>query len=162
MRLCGNIIIDKKTEKGIMAGLNVKHNIDWGSTYIEDIIHPKIIKPWGHYVDRYRSKNCVFKIITVNPHCKLSLQSHKKRIEIWHVLKGSGQIELGMSVLDTEIEELFKYDTINIEDGEIHRLINNTNEILVVAEMQYGICDEDDIIRYDDDYGRPINEIPTK
>ena len=90
-------------------------------------------KAWGSYTDYYRTDTVVFKTIQVNPNQRLSLQSHEKRSEIWFVKEGKCTC-----VLDD--------NTVVLE--------NHTDDICIVAEMQFGLCSEDDIIRYEDDYGR--------
>lgn len=106
-------------------------------------------KPWGHYADHYRSSGCVFKIITVDSGQRLSLQSHEKRSEDWYVISGVGILELDGSRFELSAGSKFE-----IHKREIHRLENAGSEPLVVAEMQCGECDENDIVRIEDDYGR--------
>ena len=108
-----------------------------------------IPKPWGHYVDHYRSLRCVFKVITVNPRQQLSLQSHNWRAEVWYCLSGRGQAAVG-----DRTSLLEQGSRVEIGFGIIHRLINTSDEPLIVSEMQCGLCDENDILRIEDDYGR--------
>ena len=106
-------------------------------------------KVWGSYTDFYRTNTVVFKTIQVNPHQRLSLQSHSGRSELWHVQEGSCTCEL-----DEKTIVLEEGDSILIPTGSKHRLSNHTETLCIVAEMQYGQCSEEDIIRYEDDYGR--------
>ncbi len=106
-------------------------------------------KPWGSYTDYYRTESAVFKTITVKPHARLSLQSHDGRNELWFVLEGECVCELE----DNEIE-LNEGDSIIIPRKSKHRLSNRSAKACIVAEMQYGVCSEDDLIRYEDDYNR--------
>lgn len=110
------------------------------------------IRPWGHYkvLDGTDISGYKVKLISVKPKQKLSLQSHNFRKEIWTVVTGSGQAVKGDSTIDIK-----KGDTIIIELKEHHRLINNTDEIMEIIEVQVGsYLGEDDITRYSDDYGR--------
>jgi len=109
----------------------------------------KVKKDWGFYTDYYRTGTVVFKTIHVNPSQRLSLQSHENRNEIWFVKEGQCTC-----VLDDETIVLEKGDSIIIPLNSKHRLSNHTDDICIVAEMQFGECSEDDIVRYEDDYGR--------
>tara|TARA_R110000851_G_scaffold251334_1_gene403766 strand:- start:192 stop:593 length:402 start_codon:yes stop_codon:yes gene_type:complete len=106
-------------------------------------------KAWGSYTDYYRTSTVVFKTIQINPNQRLSLQSHEKRSEIWFVKEGKCKC-----VLDDKTVILEKGTSIIIPVNSKHRLENHTNQVCVVAEMQFGECSEDDIVRYEDDYGR--------
>tara|TARA_R110001592_G_scaffold55097_2_gene168556 strand:- start:653 stop:1054 length:402 start_codon:yes stop_codon:yes gene_type:complete len=106
-------------------------------------------KVWGSYTDYYRTDSVVFKTIQVNPNQRLSLQSHEKRSEIWFVKEGKCTC-----VLDDKTIVLTTGSSIIIPRNSKHRLENHTDDVCVVAEMQFGICSEDDITRYEDDYGR--------
>lgn len=108
-----------------------------------------ISKPWGEYVDFFRSGECVFKIITVNPQSRLSLQYHLGRSEMWLCLSGIGEAIVGNQTLHLRVGS-----KVEICVGATHQLKNTGDEPLVVAEMQCGECDEDDIVRIEDDYGR--------
>lgn len=106
-------------------------------------------KPWGHYEDYYRSNNVVFKIICVEPNETLSYQSHNDRGEFWYIIQGKGFVVLNDT---THLVETGHH--INIPKCEKHRVGNYGPEKLLIAEMQFGQCREDDIIRYQDNYGR--------
>lgn len=108
-----------------------------------------VVKPWGHFEDHYRTPQCVFKIMVVYPRCRLSLQSHAKRNEDWYVISG-----VGIAEIDGNEIELAADGKVEIHEGQRHRLTNTGKVPLVIAEMQCGECDENDIVRYADDYGR--------
>jgi mannose-6-phosphate isomerase-like protein (cupin superfamily) len=109
----------------------------------------KVDKPWGFYTDYFRADNLVFKTIEVNPKQRLSLQVHKERAEIWVVVEGECLCEI-----NEDVHRLRKGNWISIEQGNFHRLINDTTEKCVIAELQFGKCFEQDIIRLEDDYNR--------
>jgi mannose-1-phosphate guanylyltransferase/mannose-6-phosphate isomerase len=108
-------------------------------------------RPWGFYKSTLLAKHVQSKIITVFPKSELSLQKHKRREEHWIIIKGEGQIILEDSILKVEQG---KY--IYIPKGCKHKVINSSeNENLIFAEVQLGdYFGEDDIIRYEDKYGR--------
>lgn len=87
----------------------------------------------------------------VNPKGILSLQEHKRREEHWVIINGEGRVTLGDSV-----KNVHAGDFIYIPKGCKHRLENPSgSEYLMVAEVQLGdYFGEDDIIRYEDIYGR--------
>ena len=108
-----------------------------------------IAKPWGYYEDIFRSTEVVFKKIVVNPDSQLSLQTHSNRGEFWFVSSGTG-----FMVYNDLTKDLKPGDSMEIPRGFVHCLVNNGSEDLIVYEMQYGACSEDDIVRLDDKYGR--------
>ena len=110
---------------------------------------PRKDKPWGYYTDLFRTDYVAFKQIVVNPHSQLSLQKHDQRGEFWYVAEGKGFMVYGD--VEHKIKEGF---TIEIQSGGVHCLANDSDEPLIVFEMQYGYCSEDDIVRLDDKYGR--------
>jgi mannose-6-phosphate isomerase-like protein (cupin superfamily) len=109
-----------------------------------------VIKPWGYYKDIERSKELVFKQIVVAPSHKLSLQYHNKRSEIWYIHSGYAKI-----TIQNDIIKLTDGSSINIPVGYPHRVENLSKDFdLIIYEVQTGICEEDDIVRIEDDYGR--------
>lgn len=112
----------------------------------EGLVH----KPWGCYLDIERTPTSVFKRITVNPGCRLSLQSHRFRSEVWYIEVGFAKI-----IIDDDIIKMGYGSSINIPTGSKHRVENLSKDFdLVIFEVQSGVCSEDDITRYEDDYGR--------
>jgi mannose-6-phosphate isomerase-like protein (cupin superfamily) len=105
----------------------------------------KINKPWGHYLDIVRTKWFVLKWIRVEKDEALSLQLHKKRYELWYVF-GNGLVENGY-------KKYRQGGWFWIKPDILHR-ISSVGEKLGVLELQFGVCDEKDIARYDDKYGR--------
>lgn len=109
-----------------------------------------INKPWGWYVDLYIEPTYKIKKIHVNPNSNLSLQSHKYRSEYWVVIDGKIDVQLG-----DDVNILNKNQSIYIPKNVIHRIQNKYNIPAEIIEIQYGTkIDEDDIIRFSDDYGR--------
>jgi len=116
----------------------------------EHVLHRKVSRPWGWYDTIDTGERFKVKRIQVNPGASLSLQSHMQRAEHWVVVKGIAQVICG----DTTIT-LHENESTYIPPGQTHRLSNSTHEILEIIEVQSGnYLGEDDIIRYDDTYGR--------
>lgn len=107
-------------------------------------------KPWGFYTVIYSSDKNVVKIIMVNPHSKISLQSHKYHDESWTILEGTANIICGDIISSLSVGE-----TVFISRQKKHRLSNDTNIPLIVLESSFGdIIEEEDITRYEDIYNR--------
>jgi len=106
-------------------------------------------KPWGYYKDIFRTDNVVFKIIVVEPDEELSYQSHNKRAEFWFISEGTGLLTI--EGIETEVNT---GDNITIEKKLKHKIKNTGIDNLCIYEMQCGICDENDIVRCEDKYGR--------
>lgn len=113
-------------------------------------VQPENIRPWGHYDQLAIGPRFQVKSIVVNPGSKLSLQSHVHRSEHWIVVEGSAIVTKG-----SQSNLLSENDSIYIPVGEIHRLENPGKVQMRLIEVQTGTYfGEDDIVRYDDDYGR--------
>lgn len=111
----------------------------------------KVSRPWGWYINVKEDKNN-FKIkhICVYPNKRLSLQSHNKRSEHWVIVKGYSKVQVGRDEL-----LLHKNQNIYIPKETLHRIENIGLENMEFIETQIGdYLEEDDIIRYEDDFGR--------
>ncbi len=118
--------------------------------YKESSLHQKIYRPWGSYISLIESKNWLVKKIEVNPESKLSLQMHHHRSEHWIVVKGTAEVKIN-SITKILVEN----ESIYIPVTHKHRLSNPTKEPLILIEVQSGEhISEDDIVRFEDDYGR--------
>ncbi len=107
-------------------------------------------RPWGSYTILDENEGYKVKRIEVLPHKRISLQSHKYRNEHWVVIKGTATITLNNDTFD-----LGENESTYIKAGDLHRLANTTNEVLIIIESQVGsYTGEDDIVRYDDDFNR--------
>jgi mannose-1-phosphate guanylyltransferase/mannose-6-phosphate isomerase len=117
----------------------------------EHLFHAKVNRPWGSYtvleedVDGFKIKR-----IEVAPGARLSLQSHRKRSEHWVVVSGTATVTNGDKVFAVQ-----KNESTYIPIGSKHRLENLGTEPLHIVEIQVGeYLGEDDIQRYEDNYGR--------
>ncbi len=113
-------------------------------------VHKTVYRPWGFYTVIAEGKGFQTKIIHVNVGQKLSVQSHNYRSEHWVVLSGMAKV-----VLEGKDHILSPGHSIDIGVKAIHSLQNPFEEDLEIIEIQKGdILSEDDIIRYEDMYGR--------
>ena len=107
-------------------------------------------RPWGSFTTILVRAGCKVKEIVVNPGQRLSYQSHSKRKEKWVVFEGTATV-----TLDDKIHKVEVGESIEIPVGSKHRVENCEKEILKFIEVQTGTYfGEDDIVRYEDDYGR--------
>lgn len=113
----------------------------------------KVNKPWGYYEVLYENedKTYLVKKLVVNPKQRLSLQKHEKRREHWILVEGECNIVRDKE-LDLFLPAFSEY--VHIDKNMVHRIHNQSDDICVLIEVQVGLCDEDDIIRLEDDYGR--------
>lgn len=116
----------------------------------ESMFHRRVLRPWGSYEGIDEGERFQVKRIVVNPGAALSLQMHYHRAEHWIVVKGTALVING----DKEIL-LCENQSTYIPLGETHRLENPGKVPLELIEVQSGsYLGEDDIVRFDDQYGR--------
>lgn len=114
------------------------------------LVHKTVYRPWGFYTVIAQGNGFQSKILHVNPGQKLSIQSHNHRSEHWVVLNGTAKV-----VLEGKELILSPGHSVDIPVKAIHSLQNPYEEDVEVIEVQKGdILLEDDIIRYEDMYGR--------
>ncbi|MDO9325980.1 MAG: mannose-1-phosphate guanylyltransferase/mannose-6-phosphate isomerase [Methanoregula sp.] len=112
--------------------------------------HRQVHRPWGSYTVLEDSGIYKIKRVTVRPSQKLSLQLHHHRSEHWVVVSGTAEVEL-----DGETRFLRQGESTFVHSGIMHRLRNPGVIPLEVIEVQLGeYLEEDDIVRFEDDYGR--------
>ena len=113
-------------------------------------LHRTVYRPWGSYTILEDSERHKIKNITVLPEKKLSVQLHHYRSEHWVVVKGMACVEV-----DGEKYFLRQGESTFIRAGIKHRLSNPGQMALEIIEVQLGdYVGEDDIVRFDDEYGR--------
>ena len=119
----------------------------------EGHLHRKVFRPWGWYDGVDFGERFQVKRIVVNPGAALSLQMHHHRAEHWIVVRGTARVTCGDDTyLVPENESTF------IPLGTQHRLENPGCVSLEMIEVQSGsYLGEDDIVRYQDNYGREEN-----
>jgi mannose-1-phosphate guanylyltransferase/mannose-6-phosphate isomerase len=107
-------------------------------------------RPWGSWTMLYRGRGYQVKEIQVSAGGSLSLQKHTQRSEHWIVIEGTASVEI-----DGRASIISKGQSIFIPVGSLHRLANNTDELLRISEVAVGdYLGEDDIERFSDAYGR--------
>ena len=112
--------------------------------------HRKVHRPWGWYDSIDEGDRFKVKRIQVKPKASLSLQKHYHRAEHWIVVTGTAEITNGEKVLT-----LTENQSTYIPLGEVHRLANPGSIPLEIIEVQSGsYLGEDDIVRFEDTYGR--------
>ena len=113
-------------------------------------LHKTVFRPWGYYTCLNSGEGYLTKTICVQPKHKLSIQTHNHRSEHWVVLEGKALV-----IKDNREYNLYPGDSIDIPVGMKHSLQNPYDEELKIIEVQKGdYISEDDIIRYEDCYGR--------
>lgn len=139
------LLITKKGSGGDVRYISEefkKQDIEQNKKWIE--------KPWGAYRVVMEEGFFKYKEIKVNPGHQLSYQSHKKRKEHWLVISGIAEV-----TIEGNKYQLKANEHIFIDRRVKHRLKNQTEEQLLLLEIQMGnYLEEDDITRYEDDYGR--------
>jgi len=124
---------------------------------IEAKEHRTVYRPWGSYTSLELGTNYQVKRINVNPGARLSLQSHKHRAENWVVVEGEALV-----TVDDQQIVVKKGESAYIPKGARHRMENRGTVPMVLIEVQNGdYLGEDDIERYEDDYGRTDTTPPS-
>ena len=113
-------------------------------------LHRTVHRPWGTYTVIEEGPGFKIKRVVVKPGASLSLQMHHRRSEHWVVVSGTAKVVNGEREITIQTNE-----STFIPAGNRHRLENATGLPLVIIEVQSGpYLGEDDIVRFDDKYGR--------
>ncbi|WP_448165447.1 mannose-1-phosphate guanylyltransferase/mannose-6-phosphate isomerase [Burkholderia cepacia] len=151
-----NIVIVETADAVLVAHRDktqdVKKIVEWlnASGRHESVTHRRVVRPWGSYEGIDQGDRFQVKRIIVNPGAQLSLQMHHHRAEHWIVVKGTAMVTNG----DKEIM-LTENQSTYIPLGATHRLTNPGKIPLELIEVQSGAyLGEDDIVRFEDTYGR--------
>jgi len=116
----------------------------------EHLHHKTVEKPWGSYTVLEEGQGFKIKRIVLNPKSRLSLQLHRKRSEHWVVVEGTAKV-----TRDNETYPVQKGESTFIPINAKHRVENPGEGPLQIIEVQNGdYLEEDDIERFEDDYGR--------
>jgi mannose-6-phosphate isomerase len=107
-------------------------------------------RPWGEWQVLDEGDGYKVKRIVVQPHQRLSYQTHQHRAEHWAIVTGKATC-----VVDGETRLVGPGESVYVAVGQAHRICNLEDEVLVIIEVQTGsYTGEDDIVRLDDDYDR--------
>lgn len=135
----------EKSEKVKKVVEQLKENTDERVEF-----HSTVYRPWGYYKNLEINEKHQVKRLHIYPGKVLSLQLHHHRAEHWVVTRGVATVTVGEEEFDLNVGE-----SVHIPVETKHRLKNNTNEELEIIETQTGdYLGEDDIVRFDDEYGR--------
>jgi mannose-1-phosphate guanylyltransferase/mannose-6-phosphate isomerase len=116
----------------------------------EHALHRVVYRPWGNYDSLEAGERFQVKRIEVKPGASLSLQKHHHRAEHWTVVSGTAEV-----TCDDKVFLLSENESTYIPLGSKHRLRNPGKLPLELIEVQSGsYLGEDDIVRFDDVYGR--------
>ena len=116
----------------------------------EHLQHPQVFRPWGSYEGVARGERYLVKRLKIKPGASISLQKHRHRAEHWVVVRGTAEVTRG-----DEVFMLHENESTYIATGVKHRLGNPGESSLEIVEVQLGsYLDEDDIVRFEDSYGR--------
>ena len=155
-----NLIVIETSDAILVADKNQSQEVKNIVNYLkergirEGQEHKKIYRPWGSYESIVEEERWQVKIINVKPGEKLSLQMHHHRSEHWIIVSGTAQVEID----DKEIT-LHENQSSYIPIGSKHRLSNPGKIPLKLIEVQSGsYLGEDDIHRFEDNYGRIYNK----
>ena len=140
------LVANKEESQEVKSIVEILKNKD----IAQGVEHQKCFRPWGNYQSLVKEKEWQVKLIDVKPGERLSLQKHKFRSEHWVVVSGTAKVEIdGKSIF------LNKNQSSYIPLGLKHRLSNPGKNNLKIIEIQSGsYLGEDDIERFEDNYGR--------
>jgi len=112
--------------------------------------HPRVYRPWGWFQSLDHGERYQVKHLMLSPGQQISLQSHQHRAEHWTVVAGTARVTRDDETITLGIDQ-----STYIPVGAKHRLENLGDEPLSVIEVQSGsYLGEDDIVRFEDKYGR--------
>ena len=154
MKFC-NVITKRQMQSLLLLDIHADLTYDF-LTLDENIIDYEIFqRPWGFYKTTAMNPHFQSKVISVKPKGQLSLQSHNRREQHWIISYGQGLVQI-----DDSFIPVYRGSSLFIPKGAKHRLTNtDEKESLIITEVQIGdYFGEDDIIRYDDIYGRVGNQ----
>ncbi len=110
-----------------------------------------IDKPWGKVVTYALNQPSSVRVISVEPGQETSVHYHQMRDEMWVVLDPGLTLQIGNRVVDAASGEEFV-----VSAETTHRITNRSDMSGRVLEIAYGYTTEDDTLRLEDDYGRPL------
>lgn len=140
------LVADKSRCQGVKAIVEALGR----DTRSESKLHRRVHRPWGWYDSIDSGSRFQVKRILVNPKATLSLQKHYHRAEHWIVVSGTAEV-----TCEQQVFQLNENQSTYIPVGHVHRLSNPGTIPLEIIEVQSGsYLGEDDIVRFDDTYGR--------
>ncbi len=157
-----NIVVVETPDTVFVSDLNKSQDVKYIVNELKALgrkeyqAHTTVYRPWGYYTNLEEKDNTKLKRIVLYPKAKLSLQMHYHRAEHWVVVHGTAKIINGDQTL-----LLKENESTYIPKATLHRLENPGKIPLHIIEVQMGnYVEEDDIVRYDDDFGRADSKAP--
>jgi len=105
-------------------------------------------RPWGEFEQFSLNEKSTVKILNIKPKQELSLQSHKKRDELWKIIEGNAVVTIGKKSYNAK-----EGDSFLIKRKKDHQLKAKNIKVRVL-EISFGLFDEKDETRISDKYGR--------
>jgi mannose-6-phosphate isomerase-like protein (cupin superfamily) len=112
-------------------------------------------KPWGKVQTYSLNQPSSVRVITVEPGHETSEHYHQLREELWIVLDEGLSVQIGNRIVEARVGDEFM-----VGSEEVHRIANNGSKRGRVLEIAHGYTTEDDTLRLQDDYGRPLQPEP--
>ena len=151
-----DVLVVETADAVMVASLDQAQNVKAVVNHLKEkereerITHSKVHRPWGYYERLDAGREFQIKRISVNRGASLSLQLHHHRAEHWVVVNGVATV-----TIDKKVFKLNKNESCYIPPETRHRLQNLSEMSLEIVEVQSGsYLGEDDIVRFDDSYGR--------
>ncbi|MDO8561298.1 MAG: adenylyltransferase/cytidyltransferase family protein [bacterium] len=143
-------------------GIKMVFNVGGGkvqssSWMIKGVSRPisKTVRPWGEYYGWDRGKTWNLKTVYIKPGKRLSLQYHNHREECWMLVEGDATATIHEKSGVREVA-LKKGGVFRVSKKQTHRLASNNGGVIV--EVAQGKFSEEDIVRLEDDHGRPVRK----
>lgn len=111
-------------------------------------------RPWGMYEILHEELGLKIKKITVRAGNRLSLQKHSRREEFWTIISGYPLVHKGTCRKYLTAYCMEPSTTIHIKKEEIHRIEALSTDVVFIEIQKGDYLEEDDIVRYEDDYDR--------
>ena len=140
------LVCDKNRTEDVKKVVDhIKHN-----KRQEHLTHKTVKRPWGSYTVINHGAGFKVKLVTIDPHKRLSLQKHLHRSEHWVIVEGEAKISVDRDVYFRKSNQ-----SIYVPKQGMHRLENPTHKPLKIIEVQCGsYLEEEDIQRFEDDFQR--------
>ncbi len=151
-----NVVVVATKDAVLVASAEAAQDLKTVVSRLEELnreethLHPRVFRPWGWFETMDMGTGFKVKRIAVKSGQRLSLQSHRHRAEHWVVVSGEAEVTCGERTMTLRANE-----STYIPAGTTHRLGNaGTSELQIIEVQSGGYLGEDDIIRFEDIYGR--------
>jgi len=130
-------------------GVGGENKLNSSSSILKNYLFKSESRVWGNFYNLFHDQNVKVKELIINPGKGMSFQRHKKRAELWLVSYGACEVFYTFdNTKNVKNKKLNTYDTFNVPAMGWHQIVNKTNNLCRVIEIQYGdLLSEDDIER---------------